>query len=166
MDSVLASEKSLREQLAEGTLKYELGLFGAALFGLGVFIAMSGADAAPAPLAATDKFSRSDFMAFDRDFEISGEPCAIGFKTERLCFGRSPFEDALVPGTTLPPEVPLLAAEFRVIVETDLKAEHLNTVRFGQTLVLIDPKTRRIEDMLRLNAPDFESARQPASPGA
>ena len=54
--------------------------------------------------------------------------------------------------------MPALGAEFRIIVETALKSDNLRTVRYGQTLVLIDAKTREVKDILRLNAPDFMAA--------
>jgi len=57
------------------------------------------------------------------------------------------------------PDVPLVAAEFRVIVETDLKDQSLRTVRFGQSLALVDPETREIVDLIRLSATDYASAR-------
>jgi hypothetical protein len=145
------------------TLKYELGVLGAALFGLGTFFALQGADAAvnePAPVA---QFTAADFVAFDRSFEMDGANCAVGFVQQRLCFGRSPYETGLAIGQTLPPEVPILAAEFRVIVETELKIESLRTIRFGQTLLLIDPQTRKVHDMLRLTASDLETARKSAA---
>ena len=50
----------------------------------------------------------------------------------------------------MPLDVPLVAAEFRVIVETDLKDPALRTVRFGQTLALVDPETRVVVDQMRL----------------
>ena len=45
-----------------------------------------------------------------------------------------------------------------MIVQTSLKDESLRTVRYGQTLVLLEPETRRVEDVLHLTAPDFVSA--------
>ncbi len=147
------------------SLKIELAVAAAALFALGVFVATrpEAADAAssePQLIA----FTPADFAAFDRNFDIAGQPCAVGLAAHRLCFGVSPLEKTLRAGMILPADVPILAAEFRVIVVTDLKATHLRTVRFGQTLALIDPKTRQITDILHLTAPEYASARQPLPP--
>ena len=148
------------------TLKFEFAMVGAALFTLGAFYAWqtSKADTAGPPTLA--HFTSADYHAFDRDFQMDGETCAVGFRDHRICFGISPYEPVLKRGEVLPEGVPTLAAEFRVIVETELKAEGLQTVRFGRTLALVDPETRQVHDILRLDAPSFTVARGPAPRGS
>jgi hypothetical protein len=63
---------------------------------------------------------------------------------------------------TLPPEVPMVGAEFRVIVVTELKAENLRTIRFGRSLALVDPQTRLVQDVISLSAPAYDQARPQA----
>jgi hypothetical protein len=81
---------------------------------------------------------------------LDDTPCLVGIERHRICFTPSPLEARIAPGMTVPPDVPLVAAEFRVIVETDLKTADLRTVRFGQTLALVNPETREIVDLMRL----------------
>lgn len=146
------------------TLKLEMAIAGAALFALGAFIATrpDGAEAISDQPAGARAFSESDFNAFSRGFLIRETPCAIGLEAQKICFTPAPIEKKLEIGMVIPEDVPLVAAEFRVIVMTDLKDEALRTVRFGQTLVLIDPETRVVVDMLRLSAPHYRDARTPA----
>lgn len=131
------------------------------LTGLGIFVTTRspGAEAATSTLR---QFTEADFAAFDRDFELEGRSCAAGLERDRICFLAAPMERRVTAGMTLPPEIPVLPAEFRVIVATELKADHLQTVRFGRTLALINPETRRVEDVLRLTAETYEEARAPA----
>ncbi|MEQ8300573.1 MAG: hypothetical protein RH945_08520, partial [Hyphomonas sp.] len=58
----------------------------------------------------------------------------------------------------LPDYIPDMGTNFRVIVETSLKEEQLRTVVYGQSLVLVEPGTRHVKDVLHLTAPDFVSA--------
>ena len=146
------------------TLKFELAIAGVALFGLGAFYAMQRSDAGEVAVPPLTQFTANDFRAFDRNFTMDDAPCAVGFKAHKICFGSSPFEKSLAIGDVLDQDVPILAAEFRVIVETDLKVERLRTVRFGQTLVLIDPQTRKVEDMIRLSENSLDAARKPLAP--
>ena len=99
------------------------------------------AEAGPAPVS---HFIQADYEVFDRNFKISGKS--------------SPLESEIQRGEILPDYIPALGAEFRVIVATSLKDEHLRMFRYGQTLVLLEPRTRRVEDILDLTAPDFMSA--------
>lgn len=149
------------------TLKFEMAVAGIALFALGGFVATrpSSAVAAVEPVAVR-AFSDADFDRFDRGFMIGDQPCKVGMERYKICFGTSPIEASLHNGMVIAPEVPLVTAEFRVIVETDLKDDSLRTVRFGQTLVLVDPETRVVVDMMRLTAPDISATRtQAASAG-
>ena len=138
--------------MAMQTLKIEMAIAGAALFALGAFFATrpSGAEAGVADPVAVRAFTEADYAAFDRGFMIDETPCTVGLERYNICFTPSPLEGQLAPGMIVPPDVPLVAAEFRVIVETDLKAADLRTVRFGQTLALVDPETREIVDLMRL----------------
>ena len=146
------------------TLKLELAVAGIALFALGAFVAMrpTDAEAAAAQPVAVRAFSEADFNVFDRGFLLDDVPCAVGLERHSLCFAPAPIEHRIALGMAIPNEVPLIAAEFRVIVETDLKDPALRTVRFGQTLALVDPDSRVVVDMMRLSAPTLEEARRPA----
>ncbi len=143
------------------TLKIELAIAGTALFGFGAFVAMQGADATePVQVKPVNAFTQHDFVAFDRAFDWNGKNCVVGLERHDLCLGQSPLESKLKRGEELPDYVPALSAEFRVIVETDLKNASYQTVRFGRTLLLIDPVTRVVHDIMHLDAPDFETAQQ------
>lgn len=141
------------------TLKIELAIAGAALFALGAFVATRPPEAEAVQASGLTEFTQADFAAFDRNFEMDGSMCQVGLKRDRICFGGSPVEQTLAPGMTLPPEVPMVGAEFRVIVVTELKSDTLRTVRFGRSLVLVDPKTRYVHDVIALSAADFDKAR-------
>ncbi len=134
------------------TLKMEMAFAGVALFALGAFMATrpTQADAEALNIVAVRAFTAADHAAFDLDFMLDGEPCAVGLERQKVCFAPSPLEARIHPGAVVPADVPLVAAEFRVIVETDLKDPSLRTVRFGQTLALVDPETRVIVDLMRL----------------
>lgn len=141
------------------TLKIELAIAGAALFALGAFVATRPPEAEAVQTAGLTHFTKADFSAFDRNFEMDGDKCQVGLKRDRICFGGSPVEKILKPGMTLPEEVPIVGAEFRAIVITELKADNLRTIRFGRSLALVDPKTRYVQDVIDLSAPSFERAR-------
>ncbi len=141
------------------TLKLELVIMGAALFALGGYVAMQSAGATEPAIEPVAAFTARDFAAFDRNFEMAGTVCEVGLASQRLCLSPSPVEARLRFGEALEPDVPMLAAEFRVIVETDLKIETLRTLRFGQTLALVEADTRIVRDIMRLNATDFASSR-------
>lgn len=141
------------------TLKIELAIAGAALFALGAFVATRPPEAEAVQSSGLTQFTQADYSAFDRNFELDGDTCRVGLSRDRICFGSSPVEQILTPGMTLPSEIPMVGAEFRVILFTELKSDTLRTVRFGKTLVLIEPKTRYVQDVLDLSAPSFETAR-------
>ncbi|MEM1086607.1 MAG: hypothetical protein AAGH90_02690 [Pseudomonadota bacterium] len=98
-------------------------------------------------------FTQSDFASFDRDFSIDGKPCEVGIESDRLCFASSPMIEKISLGKPLPQVVPQMPARFPVIRVTDLKYPHLDTHRFGQTLVLIDTETGKVVDKLNLTEP-------------
>ena len=143
------------------TLKFEMAVAGVALFALGGFVATRpvGAEAEAVQPVAVRAFTEADFDKFDRGFMLDETPCAVGMERFKLCFGPSPLEAGLRPGMVIPAEVPLVMAEFRVIVETDLKEADLRTLRYGQTLLLVNPETREVVDMMRLAAPSISDAR-------
>lgn len=143
-------------------LKIELGILAVALIGAGVFAANADNPMDIADRAGAEQFSAADFGVFDREFDHYGDNCAVGLKAHKICFGNSPLEAQLRIGEPLPPVAPIVGAEFRIIVETDLKAPHLQTVRYGQTLALVDPATRVVRDVLSLSATDYASARNVA----
>ncbi|HRK69239.1 MAG TPA: hypothetical protein PKY73_16930 [Hyphomonas sp.] len=149
------------------TFKFEMAMAGLALFALGAFIATrpNDAEATAEKPVGTRAFSESDFNSFSRGFLLGETPCAVGLETQKICFMPAPIEKKLESGMVIPDDVPLVAAEFRVIVMTDLKDERLRTVRFGQTLALVDPETRTVVDLLRLSAPHYREARTPAAQG-
>ncbi len=134
------------------TLRMEMAVAGVALFALGAFMATrpTQADAEALDIVAVRAFTAADHAAFDRGFMLDGAPCPVGLEQQKICFAPSPLEAGIQPGHILPADVPLVAAEFRVIVATDLKDPALRTVRFGQTLALVDPETREIVDLMRL----------------
>lgn len=141
------------------TLKIELAIAGAALFALGAFVATRPPEAEAVQASGLTQFTKADFAAFDRNFKMDGDTCKVGLKRDQICFGGSPVEQIIAPGMTLPPEVPMVGAEFRVIVVTDLKADNLRTIRFGRSLALVDPSTRHVQDVISLAAPEFDQAR-------
>ena len=142
------------------SLLIEFGIAATALFAMGVYWVSRPPVAAALDIPPSAEFSRADYNAFDRDFLIGDDRCPVGLAEHRFCLGTSPIESQLQRGMILPPEIPLIAAEFRVIVATEMKDESLRIVRYGQTVVLVDPETRIVKDILRLAAPDFETARR------
>ena len=141
-----------RAPKAMQTLKIEMAFAGAALFALGAFFGTrpSGAEAGTVEAAPVRAFTEADYAVFDRGFMLDNEPCTVGLERQNICFSSSPLEARIQTGAVVPLDVPLVAAEFRVIVETDLKDPALRTVRFGQTLALVDPETRVVVDLMRL----------------
>ena len=98
-------------------------------------------------------FTQTDYQAFDRDFPFGNSTCEVGLKRKGVCFGVSPFEATLAPGSTVPVSSPDMPAEFPVILKTELKAEGLETWRFGRSLVLVRSGTRDIVDVMDLSTP-------------
>jgi hypothetical protein len=143
------------------TLKIELAIAGAALFALGAFVATRPPEAEAVQTAGLTQFTKADFAAFDRDFDMDSGTCEVGLKRDRICFGGSPVEQILKPGMTLPHEIPMVGAEFRIIVVTELKDDTLRTVRFGRSLALVNPQTRYVQDVIDLSADRFDDARAP-----
>ncbi|KCZ57942.1 hypothetical protein [Hyphomonas chukchiensis] len=145
------------------TWKIEAGIVGGAALVLGGFLAVMANQQDTSRPDPVDHFIQSDYDVFDRDFKLGSTECAIGLASQKICMHKSPLEKELQVGQILPAYIPALGAEFRIIVETALKSENLRTVRYGQTLVLIDANTREVKDILRLNAPDFLAAQGDAA---
>jgi len=146
------------EMHSTGSWKLEAGIIGIAALTLGAFLAcmMNTQEAArPEPV---DHFVQSDYEAFDRNFELAGARCEVGLASQKICMHKSPMERDIVRGEPLPDYIPDMGTNFRVIVETSLKEEQLRTVVYGQSLVLVEPGTRHVKDVLHLTAPDFVSA--------
>ena len=111
-------------------------------------------------------FTQADFEAFDRDFQMREKSCAIGLKSANVCLPDYKASGDVRIGEPLPKDVPALGVNMRVLIALDTKDPDLKTVRFGQTLVLIEPRTEIVRDMLRLDAPSYASARNPELIGA
>jgi hypothetical protein len=138
--------------------KIEAGIIGAACLALGTFLHVQTHQQEVAGPSSVDHFTQYDYDVFDRDFALAGSTCEVGLKSQKLCLANSPLEKQVRRGEILPAFMPAMPAEFRVILETSLKNENLRTVRYGQTLVLLDAETRRVEDVLHLTAPDYVTA--------
>ncbi|KCZ93923.1 hypothetical protein [Hyphomonas johnsonii] len=142
----------------------ETGVVAAACLALGTFLTVEPILNRARVAQPADRFTQADFDAFDREFELDGVTCEVGLARDKLCLGKSPLEAEIKRGHVLPHHIPVIGAEFRVIVNTPLKRPGLQTARFGQTLVLIDPESRRVEDVLDLMAPDYVAAPSDRSP--
>ena len=143
------------------TLKLELAAIGATLLGAAGFWVVQQPMAEPAPLERQAAFTVADYAAFDRNFRHGRETCAVGLERHRLCFQPSPLEGQLVEGEALADHVPLLPAEFPILVVTPTKTDEQQLVRFGRSLALIDPDTRVVEDVIRLEQANFADAVAP-----
>lgn len=142
------------------------------LAALAVTAAMVGGYLHTADLFAEDAvtyhaaFTEADYEAFDRDFELSGDSCDIGLEASNVCLPHFRSKSVVRIGEPLPNDIPALSAGIRVLLALDSKSPELKTVRFGQTLVLIEPETEVVRDLLRLDAPSYASARNPELVGA
>lgn len=147
------------EALISGT--FVSGALGAA----GLIFALN--PSIPAPEAQpVDRFQKADYDVYDRNFPHDGGTCEIGLKDKDICFGRSPLSAKIRKGEKLDDNVPLMSIEFPVIVRTPLKADNLQTVRYGHTVALLDPKTQVFVDVMDLDAPTFAEAVGEKDPAA
>ncbi|MEM8635612.1 MAG: hypothetical protein AAGF33_11600 [Pseudomonadota bacterium] len=144
------------------TLKIELAALAATFAGAAGFFAVEQPLSEPTPLERNEVFVAADYDAFDRNFRHGREVCSVGIEKERLCFQPSPLEERLVEGTMLADHIPMLAAEFPILVATPAKGDDQQLVRFGRSLALIDPQTRMVHDVIRLEQPSFLEAVAPA----
>lgn len=139
------------------TWKIELGIAAVALGAAALWTANADPVLEEQAFEPHERFSAADYRVFDRDFELEGQPCEIGLRRQHLCFGTSPVEPVLKVGGTIPAIQPDMPAEFPVIAKTDLKADGLQTWRFGRSLVLVRAGTREIVDVMDLAAPERQA---------
>ncbi|MEO9971122.1 MAG: hypothetical protein ABJG15_15095 [Hyphomonadaceae bacterium] len=144
------------------SIKVEIGLVVfTALAGLGVF--HTSAPLEPqAPTERASVFAAADYAAFDRDFVLDGDTCQVGLERRKMCFTASPLQTRIIEGRAIPTDIPVLAAEFPILVAQPVKAESQRLLRYGTVLALIDEDTRMVEDVLYIDASTFaDAARQP-----
>ncbi|MEL7128182.1 MAG: hypothetical protein AAGK23_01410 [Pseudomonadota bacterium] len=140
------------------TWKIELGACLATMAGAGAFVGIVNPLAPPSAIERTSSFTEGDFAAFDRNFRHGRETCAIGLEKQRLCFKPSPLEGYLIEGTHLAAHIPLMPAEFPVLVATNVSANGQKLARFGQSLALVDEETRMVVEVMRLDETSFADA--------
>jgi len=140
------------------SIKVEIGVvLATALMGMGVFQTTKPLEPVQTPERAS-AFSAADYAAFDRDITVKGEPCEVGLNRGALCFTSSPLQGRIVEGEPVPASIPLLAAEFPILVALPMKSETQKLLRYGTVLALIDSETRIVEDMLHIDAGTFADA--------
>lgn len=127
------------------------GLAAIAALAIGFMVIAEPLDAEP-PLERNSNFSKLDYDAFDRDFQLGNVNCPVGIAKHKLCFSDSPLQKQIAKGEMLERHIPVLAAEFPILVATPLKAEHQKLLRYGTRLVLMNEDTLRVEDVLDLRA--------------
>ena len=127
------------------------GLAAIAALVVGFMVIAEPIDTAPS-LERTDNFSKLDYDAFDRDFQLDNATCQVGIAKHKLCFSDSPLQTQIAKGEVLERHIPVMAAEFPILVATPPKAEHQKLLRYGTTLVLMNEETKMIEDTLQLGA--------------
>lgn len=140
------------------SIKVEIGLVVfTALAGLGVF--HTSAPLEPqAPTERASVFAAADYAAFDRDFMIDGKTCQVGLERRDMCFTASPLQTRIIEGRPIPTDIPVLAAEFPILVAQPVKAETQRLLRYGTVLALIDKDTRLVEDLLYIDADNYADA--------
>jgi hypothetical protein len=140
------------------SIKVELGLaMVTALAGLGVLHTKNPLE----PQAAVERMSTfvaDDYAAFDRDFTLDGNTCKVGLERRQMCFTPSPLQASIIEGQAIPSNVPVLAAEFSILVELPVKQDGQKLLRYGTTLALIDDQSRIVEDVLYIDAATFSDA--------
>ena len=105
------------------------------------------------PTERVERFTEQDYSSFDRNFDYEGRTCEVGLRRNGICFSRSPAEAALGAGDIVPAQLPAMPAEFPVIVKTALKADGLETWRYGRSLYLVRSGNREIVDVMHLDTP-------------
>ena len=111
-----------------------------------------------APVERQSAFVADDHAAFDRDFMLDGEPCNVGLAKREMCFTPSPLQAQIVKGQKIPLNVPLLAAEFPILVELPVKQETQKLLRYGTTLALVHAESRVVQDVLYIDTHTFADA--------
>ncbi len=118
---------------------------------IGVMVTANPADASQ-PIGASDKFSIADYEMFDRDFTVRNNICGVGLAKHKMCFTDSPLQSQLVKGEKLKQHIPVMAAEFQIMVAAPAKADHQKLLRYGTRLALLNKETLIIEDILDLKS--------------
>lgn len=139
-------------------LKFELAALAAIMVSSAAFMFVADPMQDAPALERSDNFSQLDFDSFDRDFIANGEPCTVGIEKRKMCFTSSPLEATLVRGAPLADHVPMLAAEFAILLEISATTPEQKLLRYGTTLALIDEETGHVEDLLDLGETSFEAA--------
>ena len=101
-----------------------------------------------------DNFSKLDYDVFDRDFKLGNIECSVGLVKHKMCFHESPLQSQIVEGEPLKQHIPVLAAEFPILVASPLKLQSQKLLRYGTRLVLIDENSQIVQDVLELSARD------------
>ena len=105
----------------------------------------------PTPGASLAKqFTAQDRAVFTHGFHTADGLCEVGYSQRDLCFEPSPLESRIVKGEPFPKDMYPLALEWRAALAMPRKAEHLKTIRIGQTVALVDRETGMVTDMIRL----------------
>ena len=118
------------------------------------------------PVTYHAEFTESDYHAFDRDFVMNDAFCEVGLKDDKVCLPNFTPKSEVRVGEALPSDVPSLSASMRMLLVMDSKEAALKTVRFGRTMVLIDAGSGIVQDVMRLDAPNFAASRTPELRGA
>ena len=147
------------------TWKIELAALAITAAGVGGYL-YEGDLFAEVPVTYHEEFTEADFHAFDRDFLMAGESCEIGLKASGICLPEFDMDRNLVAGEKFPEDLPALSAGMRILLALDSKQTNLQTIRYGQTLVLMERSTKEVRDVMRLDAPTFADARTPELRGA
>ena len=142
------------------TWKIEVAALAVTVAGVGGYLYKSD-PFAEAPVKYHAAFTEADYDAFDRDFTLSGEDCEIGLESSKVCLPVFDLDRNITVGEPFPQDVPALSAGMRVLLVLDTKEPQLQTIRYGQTLVLLDRGSREVRDVMRLDAPSFADARKP-----
>lgn len=114
-------------------------------------------NADPVPVY-NDHFTKSDFETLSTEFETRNKRCAAGLPSAGICFGRSPLEEEIRVGRTLPEHAPAAPVRASILLSTDLKPANMKTYRYGHVLALIDPETRIVHSRLDLAANSYDAA--------
>ena len=140
------------------SIKMEIGAaIATALIGMGV-VHQTQPLAPQAPVERTAVFSANDYAAFDRDFLAKDASCAVGLERRKMCFTASPLQTRVIEGEPIPTDMPLLAAEFPILVALPIKDESQKLLRYGTVLALINEDTRMVEDLLYIDAENYADA--------
>ena len=128
---------------ADMTWKIELAALAVTAAGVGGYLYKSDLFT-EAPVEYHTEFTQADFDAFDRNFPVAGEMCEIGLKSAGLCLPEFDIGRDVLSGELFPQDIPALSAGMRVLLVLDTKEPDLQTVRVGQTLVLMERQSKRV----------------------